>query len=332
MASVTKTANGYRVQVYVKGQRDSQTFAKKADATAWGVAREGELRAVGSGKGGTVYTLAQAMQKYADEVSIKRRGERWETVRLASFQKDEHRLPIKKRLSDVNKADMIAWRNHRLATKTHGTVLREMTLLSAVFEQARTEWEWISSNPLADVKKPTKPDHRKRVISPAETRRVLRALGHSRRATPKTVSQAVANAFLLALATGMRAGEVSSLRWADVHSFHGTAHNVKAIQLGVSRDVPLTAVARKIIARMDGWDADLVFGVDASTLSTLFRRGRQRAGLDGFTFHDARHTAATRLARKLHILDLCKMFGWKKMDQALTYYNPSAADIAKRLE
>jgi len=25
------------------------------------------------------------------------------------------------------------------------------------------------------------------------------------------------------------------------------------------------------------------------------------------------------------------MFGWAKLDQALTYYNPSAADIAKRI-
>ena len=44
-----------------------------------------------------------------------------------------------------------------------------------------------------------------------------------------------------------------------------------------------------------------------------------------------RHTAATRLAPRLSVLDLCRMFGWAKADQALTYYNPSAGEIAKRL-
>ena len=67
------------------------------------------------------------------------------------------------------------------------------------------------------------------------------------------------------------------------------------------------------------------------SLDALFRRARHRAGLDGFTFHDLRHTAATRLAPRLSVLDLCRMFGWAKADQALTYYNPSAGEIAKRL-
>lgn len=31
------------------------------------------------------------------------------------------------------------------------------------------------------------------------------------------------------------------------------------------------------------------------------------------------------------LLDLCKMFGWSNINQALTYYNPSAADIARRI-
>jgi hypothetical protein len=32
------------------------------------------------------------------------------------------------------------------------------------------------------------------------------------------------------------------------------------------------------------------------------------------------------------LLDMCKMFGWSDTSRALTYYNPSAADIARRME
>ena len=63
----------------------------------------------------------------------------------------------------------------------------------------------------------------------------------------------------------------------------------------------------------------------------MFRKYRIRAGLSGFVLHDSRHTAATWIAQKLHVLDLCKMFGWSNPKRAMVYYNPAAGDIAKRL-
>ena len=38
------------------------------------------------------------------------------------------------------------------------------------------------------------------------------------------------------------------------------------------------------------------------------------------------------LARRLDVLTLCKMFGWKSTSQALTYYNPTAGQIKRMLE
>ena len=77
----------------------------------------------------------------------------------------------------------------------------------------------------------------------------------------------------------------------------------------------------------------LVFGITSQVLDSLFRRHRDRAGLAGFTFHDARHTAATRLAmsRKVDVLELCRIMGWKNPKQAMTYFNPTASQIAARL-
>lgn len=82
---------------------------------------------------------------------------------------------------------------------------------------------------------------------------------------------------------------------------------------------------------MRGWDDERVFGLKAQTLDALFRRHRVRCGLEGFTFHDSRHTAATWMAGKVDVLTLCKIFGWSSTSMALTYYNPKATDIAKRL-
>jgi hypothetical protein len=82
---------------------------------------------------------------------------------------------------------------------------------------------------------------------------------------------------------------------------------------------------------MKGWDAVSVLGIKSQTLDALFRRARDRAGLAGFTFHDSRRNAATSISRRVDPLMLCRIFGWKKADQALTYYAPSASLIAGRL-
>jgi integrase len=332
MASFQKTAAGtIRVQVEVRGQRASETLPSMREARAWALAKESELQAQVKGLHGKGKTLQDALRRFSEEEAPKRRGEAKEIIRLAAFQKPAHGLPLAKPFADITDDDIRAWRDRRLRVTKPGSVLRDMTLMAAVFEVARTEWKWTGRNPVRDVKKPPQPAHRTRVLKGPEIRNVLRALGYERRGRIATVSQSVAVCFLLALATGMRAKELCSLRWQDVRDAYGTAHDVKARQEGVSRDVPFSPVARRLVARMEGWDAETVFGLAPPTLDALFRRARKRAGYHDFVFHDTRHTAATRIARKVGVLDLCKMFGWKKMDQALTYYNPTAKDIAARL-
>lgn len=333
MATPRKTAQGtWRIQIEVRGVRDSGTFPTAREARQWETDRTREILAELGGNAGSIKTLAQALRKFAEEESPKRRGERWELVRLKAFEGEAHSLPLRKPLGQITDDDLKAWRDRRLSATSRGTVLRDMALLSAVFEAARLEWKWIKANPLRDVRKPSKPPHRKRVITGREVRAMLRALGYVRGEAPiRSVGQAVAQAFLLALATGMRSGEVCGLRWEDVRGAYGTAHNVKAREAGVSRDVPFSPVARRIVERMRGWDDVVVFGVSAGTRDALFRRARDRAGLSGFTWHDARHTAATRMAQKLHVLDLCRAFGWSNINQAQTYYNPTAEQIAWRL-
>lgn len=332
MPSYQKTASGgTRVQLEVLGERDSATFPTKREAQAWAAQRDTEIRAA-KGGAGTAHTLLQGLRRYAEEESPKRRGERREIITLKAMEKETSGLPVKKRMSLVDDADIRSWRDHRLKTVSRGTVLREFGLLNSLFETARIEWKWVKVNPIKDVKKPTRPAHRKRIISGPEVRKVLRALGYHR-GSVRSVSQAVSVAFLLALSTGMRTKEICQLRWADVHGDYGTARNVKSIHVGVDRDIPLTPVSMRLIERMRGWDDDVVFGLAEGTLDALFRRARKRAGLEGFTFHDSRHTAATRIGKagKIHVLEMCKAFGWTKVDQAMVYFNPTASDIAKKL-
>lgn len=133
---------------------------------------------------------------------------------------------------------------------------------------------------------------------------------------------------LFAIRTGMRAGEICALTWSDVRDDYVIVRQSKT---GEGRHVPLSPGARRVLDGMRGWHPVEVFGLRPQTLDALFRKLRDSAGLSGFTFHDTRHTAATMLARKLDVLTLCKMFGWRNTTRALTYFNPTASDIANRL-
>ena len=325
MASIKPYSNGYRAFVHVKGMRDSATFRTKREAQAWASARETELRENSLKPKSQLFTLADALRRYQREVSPLKRGHRWESVRIDAMLRGG--LPVDLPIGDCTADVLGQWRDTRLKLVQANSVKRELDILGALFETARREWGWIDKNPVRDVKKPRTPDHREVVITRPQIKLMLKTFGYSPIQPIRTISQACAMAFLMALRTGMRAGEITKLTWQRVHDGYCVLPETKT----VPRNVPLDRKATRLINKIRGFDDVLVFGVGAGTLDARFRTIRARAGLEGFTFHDSRHTAATWLANRLNLLDLCKMFGWANPKQAMTYYNPKVTDITARL-
>src|SRR3989344_4667265 len=180
MATPIKTAKGtWRIQIEVKGQRDSNTLPTKREATEWAARRSAELLATATGRAGEVKTLGQALVRYGEEVSSEKKGWQKELIRLQAFPR-QPLFPAKRLLAELTPADIVAWRDARLKVNARSSVLRDMVLLSHVLEVARRDWQWLNSNPMRDVRKPSEPDHRERIISGPEVRRMLRALGWSR--------------------------------------------------------------------------------------------------------------------------------------------------------
>ena len=243
--------------------------------------RTTEMRAMASGRAGEVRTLADALRRYGDEVSSDKKGWAKELIRLKAFL-GQRNFPGATLLADLTAADIVAWRDARLRLNARNTVLRDMVLLSHVLEVARRDWQWLAINPMRDVRKPAEPDHRERVISNVEVRKMLRALGWSRGAV-RSVGRAVGNALLLALQTGCRAGEICGLRWTDV----GVGYFKVDGKTG-KRDVPAVPTTMRTLELMRGYDDEFVFGLKSQSLDAMFRKYRQRARLEGFTFHQVR--------------------------------------------
>ncbi|MDP2760910.1 MAG: hypothetical protein Q8O64_11005, partial [Sideroxyarcus sp.] len=236
MASITPTKNGYRVQVYVDGIRDSNTFRTNKEAKAWGGARENELRNKTTSPSGDRFKFSDALIRHRDEVSIKKRSSRWEVIRINAFLRDPD-LPLDLKMNKLSSEQFAKWRDIRLRSVSKGTVLREIGFISSIFGVARAEWKWIKENPIKDVKKPASPPHRSVLITRQIIKAQLRALGYSPRRPIRTLSQACGLTFLLALRTGMRAGEICGLEWTRVFPDHCKLLVTKT----TARDVPFVA-------------------------------------------------------------------------------------------
>ena len=137
MASIQKTAKGYRAQVAILGTRDSKTFATRREAVDWANRREIELREVKDKDPGLRHTLREALRKYAEEVTPNKRGARWEEVRLAAFE--GYLLPLDSPIGKVTPEHMALFRDFRLRSVGTASVRRELSILSAMFETARKE-------------------------------------------------------------------------------------------------------------------------------------------------------------------------------------------------
>jgi len=238
------------------------------------------------------------------------------------------------KLVDITSDVLGKWRDHRLKVdKVLGSsVNRDLNLLSHVFAAAAKEWKWIATSPTTDVRRPADPPPRDRLYSDDEIERICLALGFDQAQTDlaTTSYQRTAIAFLFAIETAMRAGEICGLTAADIAGRTATLQQTKN---GTKRAVPLSRRALELLALLPKVPVgDTIFAISSPSLDALFRKAKLRAMISDGTFHDTRHLAITRLAKRLNVLDLARMVGHRDLRQLQVYYNETAETIAEKLD
>jgi integrase len=322
MASIYRHGSGYRAQVYVAGVRDSTVKPTRTEAAQWALQREAEL----SGRRLPDKSFGDALALYARDEAPTHKGARWELVRLTSLGREKF---ARHKLAGMDSDDFALWRDARLKEVKPGTVAREMNLIRSVLEFVRKPpHRWIRANPMKDVDWPTVPKGRRRRVQPEEVTAVRLAFGVGKKYQAKTQTNRVGLAFLFALETAMRSGEICALDWKDVHLAQRYLV-LPATKNGDRREVPLSTTACTILRALPGTEGKC-FDLEDALRDSLWRKARP-ASLGDLHFHDSRGEAIWRLSKKLDVLQLAQVIGHRDLKSLMIYYRESAADLAKRL-
>ncbi len=323
MASITKLPSGlWRAQVARKGVRRSATFPTKRAAQEWAAQQEAEILAGARGEYPRK-TVADALERYASEVSPTKKTGAREAIRLAAFAREPW---AQKLLTELTPEDLGRWRDRRLLAVKGESIRRDFVTLSTVFNVAAREWRWMASNPVRDVRRPPPGRPRARLPSWREIRRICRACGYVTGQRPHTLTCEVAHILLIALRTAMRKGEILGLTDADVDLARSVAV-LADTKNGDRREVPLSRRASRLLRVIypGGWR------ISSASCDALWRKVCRRIGIDDLHLHDARAAALTSMARRVDVLTLARISGHRNVSQLMTYYRATPAQIAARL-
>ena len=326
MASIRKRGNNWQVRVTRKGYPpETRTFANKADAERWGRSIESDIDkgSYASRTEAERVTVAEIIDRYINEVSPKKRGGSEEVIRLRAMKRQRF---AKLNMAALSAKVVAEYRDERLKTCKASTVVRDLGMLSSMINHCRREWGIAITNPVSQIRKPSMPPGRDRVLSTEEKSRLLAALAPTGRRNPYIRPLA-----MLALETAMRRSELLGLRWENIDLTKQVAF-LPLTKNGTDRTVPLSRAAVATLRAMPRSLDGRVFLINVAAMEAAFLRGVRRAGLHGLHFHDLRHTATTYLAGKLaNILELSAVTGHKELRMLKRYYHPKAEDIARKL-
>ena len=328
MATIRQRNGKWQAQVRHRGQPTlSRTFNLRADAVRWSKQTEAEVDRLGVSPDRSILrrlSLGDLLRRFRDEVCPNRRGQSVETFTINGFLRSDL---ASKWLAEITPEGFAAYRDQRLKLVRAGTVNRELGLIQRIWEVAKVEWGIpLPENPMKSISKPKADKPRERRLRAGEWDRLVEASRESR------------NPFLLplvqlALATGMRRGELLNAHWGDLNWTASTLH-IPWSKTGEPRTIPLSGQAKRLLAGLGViWSSDdRVIPISTEAAKLSWQRLTRRAGIEDLRFHDLRHEAVSRFFELgLTVPEVALISGHKDPRMLFRYTHLRAADVAKKI-
>lgn len=301
-------------------------------------------QSLGLGKIDERLTVATYLASWAEGLV----GVRPRTIESYRHTVDRHLIPtlgtislLELRAADIRRAIRTITERTGIRTGAYSVTVLRLALGVAVRDRI------LERNEASVVRQPTSDAPEREVLDAAGARQLLRAVAGDR----------LEAMYVVAVASGMRRGELLGLRWHDVDLATGIAKvNVQLMYRpgdAYELTAPKTKRSRRVVrlparaigaledhrrrqrlerlAAGPGWrGTDLVFTtakggpLAGSTVVHALHRHLEAADLPRQRFHDLRHTAATLLAPYLSRAELLAMFGWAEGSTPARYTHASS--------
>lgn len=291
-----------RQSTATKDRELAEEYEHKLRAAHWRQAHLGEAH----------HTWKEARERWVRERSGKRSLERDERI----FR--EYRELDAIGVRDLSAEALADVRTAREATVSASTVNREFSLLRSVLNRAAKAWHWLEHAPAVPMAK----------LELADPRWLTRA---QFLALVKILPRHTADLARFAVATGVRRSNITGLTWDRVDLREKFAY-IPSSQAKGKRGIPipLNPDAIAVLKRWKGKHKTHVFvfrGKPVHQVATKrWRDAVKSIGLEGFRFHDLRHTWASWHAQAgTPAYALRELGGWAS-DQMVRRYSHLGAD------
>lgn len=345
MAKLRKIGDSWMIDYYdPQGKRIRKCYKKKKAAEAE-LGKRVSLIAEGSYldvKKESTTTLGELLDRYEENFK-KQPSFKGKRLYLQNFK---NHLGKDTLIGNIRYVDLETYRN-QLAEKpvrvnkkgvgkprTTASINREISCLHHVFSKA-TEWDLVERSPFERKKTLLQKENnaRLRYLTEEEIARLLEACAPHLR-----------NIIICALNTGMRKGEILSLKWSQVRNGFIYLQKTKTNE---PRQIPINDTMAALFGELEAArgkeirKTDHVFtfapkakkkepgplqvlepvtGNPISEMKKSFATACKKAGLEDFRFHDLRHTFASQLImRGAGLKDVQELLGHKTLTMTMRY-------------
>jgi Site-specific recombinase XerD len=333
-------STSYRVKIRLRGHPVvSATFASLSKAKQWGTQteaaiREGRYFQTAEAKR---HTLAEAIERYERERLGDMRAKEARKQHLDYWKAELGTLSLAEVTSAVVKqklAQLTDTPSERTGKPRSASTLNHYRqALASVLSRAVEKWEWLEASPMHKVGRETEPRGRVRYLSDDERARLLEACKES--SNPDLYL-----AVLLALTTGGRQAETMGATWAQIDLSRATLQ-LEETKNGSRRALHLTAPVLALLqerAKVRRIDSGLLFPSKVNPkqpvdLRQPWEKALRVAGIEGFHWHDLRHTFASYAAMNgASLPELAALLGHKTLAMVQRYAHLSPAHTATLAE
>ncbi|OGJ86576.1 MAG: hypothetical protein A2487_13555 [Candidatus Raymondbacteria bacterium RifOxyC12_full_50_8] len=234
-------------------------------------------------------------------------------------------------IHQIDWQEIETFRNERLEVVKPSVVVKELTMMSAVFKRQIKAGRLVE-NPVTKVDLPEFNDKRELILTDEEFRRLINVewtVKDNGGTYQKGLDPHVKLTLLIADYTAMRVGEILNMRWADVDLENGFIY-IPVTKNKERRMVPIHDELKKILEANKTQSEHVVnlHGQGVKNINKGFRKARVEAKLSNAWIHDLRHRAITRWVQNGYPPNLImKATGHKTYSAFNRYSNLKGDDV-----